>query len=173
MTTHLFLTGDKGIGKSTLIKKLLAYLDLPAGGFFTVKTADVFPGRVSLHLLRAGRDDKPSPENFLAFCKHPDNKSSERFNTLGPDALSPLPGVRILVMDELGPHEENALLFRNAVLSALDGELPVLGVLQKADSPFLRQIAEHPRVKLLEVTAENREHLFESMLQDIAHIKNC
>lgn len=167
MTTHLFLTGDKGTGKSTLIKKLLAYLNLPAGGFFTVKATDVFPGRVTLHLLRAGRDDKPSTENFLAFCKLPDSKSSERFNTLGCDCLAPQPGVSLLVMDELGPHEENATLFRDAVLSALDGELPILGVLQKADSPFLRQIADHPRVRLIEVTAENRDYLFESIMRDI------
>lgn len=165
MAAHLFLTGDKGIGKSTLLKKLLAYFDLPVGGFFTVKSAGVFRGRASIHLLRAGSDERPSPENFLAFCGSPDDESSKRFDTLGCACLSPKHGARLLVMDELGPHEERALLFRTSVLTALDGELPVLGVLQRADSSFLRQIAEHPRVRLLEVTAENRDYLFESIIR--------
>lgn len=41
-----------------------------------------------------------------------------------------------------------------AVLAALDGDLPVLGVLQKADTEFLRVVAGHPRVRLVTVTVE-------------------
>lgn len=37
MTKHLFLTGEKGIGKSSLIKVLLKRSPGPFGGFFTVK----------------------------------------------------------------------------------------------------------------------------------------
>ena len=46
-----------------------------------------------------------------------------------------------------------------AVLAALDGEKPVYGVLQQADSAFLRRVAAHPRVRVVTVTEENRDVL--------------
>ena len=60
-------------------------------------------------------------------------------------------------MDELGPHEARAAVFRRAVLAALDGVVPILGVLQAAPSPFLEEVALHPQVRLIQVTAENRD----------------
>ena len=44
-------------------------------------------------------------------------------------------------------------------LAALDGEKPVCGVLQQADSAFLRRVAAHPRVRVVTVTEENRDAL--------------
>ena len=44
-------------------------------------------------------------------------------------------------------------------LAALDGDMPVLGVLQKADTAFLRAVASHPRVRVVTVTEENRDRL--------------
>jgi nucleoside-triphosphatase len=66
-------------------------------------------------------------------------------------------------MDELGPAESGAKKFCEAVLAALDGDLPVLGVLQKADTEFLRAVAGHPRVRLVTVTVENRDELCRTM----------
>lgn len=42
---HLFLTGEKGIGKSTLLQKLL--VGRRACGFRTVKAVEVYLGRTS------------------------------------------------------------------------------------------------------------------------------
>ena len=52
-----------------------------------------------------------------------------------------------------------AAVFCGAVLAALDGDMPVLGVLQKADTAFLRAVAAHPRVRVVTVTEENRDRL--------------
>ena len=64
-----------------------------------------------------------------------------------------------IVMDELGPSEAAALEFQKAVLAALDGDKPVYGVLQQADSEFLGRVAAHPRVRVVTVTEENRDRL--------------
>ena len=55
MTKHLFLTGRKGVGKSTLIRGLLAAESAPLGGFFTVKHQGgiyLLPAPVSRHSPR-------------------------------------------------------------------------------------------------------------------------
>ena len=83
---HLFLTGEKGVGKSTLLQKLLA--GRRAYGFRTVKEAEVYPGRTSLHLLRLDRQEGPTKENFLCFCPPvPDGTTAEAFDRLGCGAL--------------------------------------------------------------------------------------
>ena len=160
---HLFLTGEKQVGKSTLLQKLLLKNEVcPIGGFHTVRAAGVFPGRTSVHLLSSATGEQPSAENLLFFCDLPeDADTARRFDRLGIAALA-LPARRI-VMDELGPKEKNARLFQQRVLELLDGGTPILGVLQKCDAPFLQTVARHPRVQVITVTMENRDRLAEEL----------
>ena len=152
-TEHLFLTGRKGVGKSTLLRTLLEGKRL--GGFFTHRVTGVFD-RPSIHLLRAAEDKQPSPGNLVCFCGE---RRPERFDLLGVAALADTADCDIIVMDELGPSEAAAQGFQAAVLAALDGDTPVYGVLQQADSEFLRRVAAHPRVRVVTVTEENRDAL--------------
>ena len=152
-TEHLFLTGRKGVGKSTLLRALLEGKRL--GGFLTLRVEGVFD-RPSIHLLRAASAERPAPENLVCFCGE---QRPERFDLLGVAALADTADCQVIVMDELGPAEAAAQRFQAAVLAALDGEKPVYGVLQQADSAFLRRVAAHPRVWVVTVTEENRDAL--------------
>ena len=149
--THLFLTGQKGAGKSTLIRGLLAEETGRLGGFFTVRHEG------GVYLLPAAKERTFTPESLLFRCGHGGDPA--RFDDLGCAALADTAGCRLLVMDELGPHEEAALRFQAAVFRTLDGGTPILGVLQQAQSQFLDRIAHHPRVTVLTVTEENRNTL--------------
>ena len=132
MTKHLFLTGRKGVGKSTLIRGLLAAESGPLGGFFTVK----YQGGV--YLLPAAGEGAFTPENLLFYCGH--GGDPRRFDDLGCAALADTAGCGLLVMDELGPHEAEAVRFQAAVFRALEGDIPILGVLQqKAVCAFPRR----------------------------------
>ena len=144
---HLFFTGEKGVGKSTLIQALLRGKS-NIGGFRTVKHSG------AVYLLRPG--EECCEENRLFVCGEAANPA--RFNTLGCSAL--MGKFDAILMDELGPHEESALDFQTAVFRALEGDTPIIGVLQKADSAFLCRVATHPNVRLIEVTKENREALY-------------
>lgn len=165
MKKHVFLTGDKGVGKSTLIRRLLEHERRSYGGFFTVRTDKVYGGQYSVHLIEAGVEDKPSEENLLFFCGSPNEvNKEERFNILGCKALQNAAGAELIIMDEIGPNEGEAAEFCSAVMRILDGDVPVLGVLQKADSPFLKAAKNHPKVQTIEVTRENREDIFKELI---------
>ena len=101
--THLFLTGQKGAGKSTLIRGLLAEETGRLGGFFTVRHEG------GVYLLPAAKERTFTPESLLFRCGHGGDPA--RFDDLGCAALADTAGCRLLVMDELGPHEEAALRF--------------------------------------------------------------
>lgn len=153
-TEHLFFTGRRGVGKSTLVRAAIEGRRI--GGFFTKWVEGVLE-RPSVHLLRAGTADVPSAENLLFCCGG--SADIQRFEQLGCGALADTAGCDVLVMDELGPHEAQAAAFQQAVLRALDGAVPIIGVLQQAESAFLDRVAAHPGVRLITVTEENRDAL--------------
>lgn len=160
---HLFLTGGKRSGKSTLLQRLLAGKKRIAG-FYTLRTDAVEPGRYAVHLIQIGGSGTPNADNRLFFCGDPVSAEClARFDRLGCEALKGGPDVDWIVMDELGPHEEQAYRFQQAVLCTLDGDTPVLGVVQAAESAFLERIKRHPKVRLVTVTPENRDALPEQL----------
>ena len=151
-TEHLFLTGRKGVGKSTLARCLLAG-HTPCG-FRTVRVTGVLD-RPSVHLLPAV-GGVPSAENLLFYCGA---YSCERFDTLGTAALRDRDG-DVLLMDELGFLERCSPVFQRAVFTLLDGPTPVLGVLRRhAKSPFWGPVSRRADVRLLPLTVENRAEI--------------
>lgn len=161
MTHHLFLTGAKQVGKSTLLKKALSSFEGRIGGFFTLRTCEFLGNSFSVHLLPAAFPKKPDETNLLFVCGSfsacPSNETPRRFDRLGCEALSDFLQKDLILMDELGPHEAEAVRFRQMVFEVLDGPVPVLGVLQEANSPFLQEIARRPDVTVIRITKENRD----------------
>ena len=85
------IMGESGSGKTTLLKGLLAQYQGPVGGFFTLKTTGVRPGRYTVHLLRPNQGEKPREENLLFCCGDPvDSHIAARFDRLGCAALAGL-----------------------------------------------------------------------------------
>ena len=155
---HLFLTGEKRVGKSTVLQRLLHNRDVEVRGFLTVRLRT--PGGASIHMLRAGREDAYTADNRLfvkengVFVVNPAN-----FDRIGCGILQEMQSADIVLMDELGPAEGEAYAFQQAVLNRLDGDIPVYGVLQRGESAFLEAIKERPDVQIVTVTETNRQQL--------------
>ena len=153
------------MGKSTLIQNYLDRFTGKVGGFRTVRTQGVY-GHYSVHLIRPG--EACAEENLLFRC--PASRNGEnlvaRFEKLGCAALEDT-ACDLILMDELGPAEAEAERFQQLVLDTLDGEVPVIGVIQKAESEFLDQIRNHPNVDVVEVTMENRDLLAKRNLRHL------
>lgn len=156
MVRHIFLTGEKQIGKSTILQKVLREYEKSVGGFYTVRTNEFLGNQYSVHLLKAGETSRITEENFLFLCGEKDDMVEKRFDWIGCQALEDAQHCSLIVMDELGPHEEKAEKFVAAVNELLNGEAPILGVLQKTAGCCWPQFAAHPAVKILEITKENR-----------------
>ena len=168
---HIFLTGDVQVGKSTIIKKTLAALKLrDIGGFRSVSVPDLPDGAMSVYLIPAG-DEHPMMGNWNRVgirkgCGRGIGKFPEAFERAGVQVLKGAEGMPLILMDEVGRMESAAAQFSERILELLDGSAPILGVVQKiADTKLTNAIRQHPNVRVLTVTKENREKLAEEVLR--------
>lgn len=168
---HIFLTGEKRVGKSTLWKKVLAQAGIVPQGFQTLpyEVEGRFAG-YRLHCLgtlpEGFHNDIPISVHMKPGTHIPIPESFELFGTAILTEAAASGG--ILLMDELGRLERNALCFQQAVLRCLDADCSVLGVLQKTESAFLNHIQTRPDVLVISVTAENRDSLVRPLLEAVS-----
>jgi nucleoside-triphosphatase len=171
---HIFLTGEKQVGKSTLWKKVLAQSGISPAGFQTLEylVNGCFRG-YRLHGLgrtpaELGNDIPVSV--FLRRKLH--LPVSESFDVFGTALLKlSLEDGGFILMDELGIFERSAVAFRQTVVDCLNSDCHVLGVLQKADDPFLVEILNRPDVLVFTVTKENRDALVQPLLEALLQLK--
>lgn len=65
----------------------------------------------------------------------------------------------LILMDECGSLESEALDFQKEIIHTLNGDKPVLGVVKLASKGWTDKIRNHPNVIMITVTKENRNDL--------------
>lgn len=167
MAVTLFLTGERGVGKSTALASALelarSRCGLRCGGVVT--TFGPWRGEEvrRLFLQPWGEEPDYSPERVCALVGGGRRRADPRvFDTLGVRFLRQAaedPGVELIVLDELGFLEREADAFRAAVLEVLRGPKSVLGVVRQG----LGVWQDAPLGRVLTVTEENRAALPEEI----------
>lgn len=123
MKKRLFLTGDQGCGKSTLIRSVLGSAVRQAAGFLTVRTADGVsiqsPDGASAvpFLTLSGKEPVYAPQVFL-------QTAAVLLRKQAPFA----------VLDEIGGIELLSPAFHRLLDEFLEAGIPCLGVVKNASS---------------------------------------
>jgi nucleoside-triphosphatase len=160
--THIFLTGEIQVGKSTVIKKTAALLKLPYGGFLTYFGPDRANNNRCLYINDAAAPPTYDKQQVIACFREGVSPEvyPERFNTLGVKYLSEArKNAQLMIMDECGSLEYSAQAFQDEVLDTLEGDIPVLGVVKLSAAGWVDRIRRHPRVQIITVDESNREAL--------------
>ena len=172
----IFLTGEVGIGKSTVIDKTLSLLPkIVLGGFRTISADPITEAALLDVFIESAWEQAPHDRDHLVGTRWANNLFTAYpavFDDVGALILdSPPAKAKLLIMDELGIMESDAEHFKQAVLVALQGPLPVLGVIKPKKTGFLDSIRTHENSMVIEVTAQNREalpfHIAELLQQEI------
>lgn len=169
---HILICGERGVGKSTLIEKLLAASSRPRYGFITKMRPAGPDGFHPIYIHPAGQPVEErvyTDGNCIGTCDSRTHRPNlDAFIVLGVRYIEEAKPNGIIVMDELGFFEAKADDFTAAVLHALAGDVPVIAAVKsRTDVPFLNAVRAAPRAEVFYITPENRDELYEKLLPRI------
>lgn len=160
----IFFTGERGIGKSTLLKKIIKNVDCSIGGFIQEKE---FIGETKKFKVNSLYNLE---ENYTIGVydaeKHELHSDMNMFNVISQDILlKSLDNRELIVLDELGFMEEKAPLFKDTVFKILNSGKPVIGVLKECDGDFVQKIAKREDVQVFKIDESNRDSMEDKIFQ--------
>ena len=165
---HALLVGDRGVGKSTLIRRVLKELNRPVFGFETKKEEaleDESRG-CPIYIYDAGKPHCQAPENLIGYHREQDIPSiTAAFDRYAPKLMKSVPDKAVVELDEIGFLEAKSEAFCRAVLHLLEGDHPVIAAVKNREHPFLETVRSHPNARCFIITEENRDTLFEEVLE--------
>lgn len=156
---HLFITGKKHIGKTTLLAAILEE-DIDYGGIITraIRKGQNMPDHILLE------DINDSSINAIIGIKNqqcnamiPCNKG---FEETGLNILNAYLNSKKswIVIDEIGFLESNSPLFQDAIRTCLQGK-KLIAVLRKGNTSFLEELYEWPYALLIDLDSFFPQHL--------------
>ena len=159
---NLLVTGKPGIGKTTLVERVVDQVrgSLRLAGFTTTEMRGPAKERLGFRIVTV---DGKQGELARVGLRSPVRVGRygvtlEAFERLALPELA-RPDVDLIVIDEIGKMECASGQFCRAVEDALDGRVHVLATLGISHTPFLRAVRERRDVELLNLTEQNRDGL--------------
>ena len=167
MGSKLMLTGPPGVGKTTLVLRVLEGLPPEAACGF-----------VTRELRRGGRRVGFAVETLAgesAVLAHVDTRSQHRvgryqvdlaaFESITLPAIDPARVTApLIVIDEIGKMECLSDHFRELVVAALSSDRAVLATIALRGNRFIESLKNRPGVTLLHVSQQNRDRLVGQMV---------
>ncbi len=158
---NILITGERGAGKSTLVREVASELGLKPGGYLTkgipergtkrwCEIISLTDGVVPAMGIMAGREIDGAGR-FRGM--RVDRIVLERVGAVAIERA--IGSSRLIVMDEIGNLEVVSPRFQNAVIAALDSRTPVLGVIKLEPGCFTDRIKARPDIALLKISNMN------------------
>jgi nucleoside-triphosphatase len=172
LTFRVFLTGIPGVGKSTIVRKVVERTrqeGIKVGGM-TSSDLRSGPTRVGFEI----RNLMTGEVGMLAHVNQATGPrigkyhvKSEDLDRIGVEAIvSAIKHADLVVIDEVGPMELTSRGFKEAVQAALACGKPLLGTVHRsAQDPLVNAIRRDRAVEVIEVTNENRDSLSDVLLE--------
>lgn len=169
MGRALLLTGRPGVGKTTILRMVVARCEMPVGGFYTEEIREG-GRRTGFRLVTLdGKSGMLASVNISS--RYRVGKYGVHLRDLEQVGVKSIwraveqPDVAVVVIDEIGKMELFSTAFCQAVLAALDSPKTVLASVMARSQPWVDAIKARHDVKLVEATQSNRQDLPEQILR--------
>jgi len=170
----LLLTGSPGIGKTTILLKIVDALKAKGCSVGGMVSREVREGgtRVGFEILNL-------KTNQCGWLAHVNQKTGpqvgkyrvnlEDLNNVGVDAiLKAVKDCDVVAIDEIGPMELFSEKFRQAVKEVVESGKLVIGVIHwRAKDKLIEMVKAREDAEIFTVTYENRDRLYKHILEKI------
>jgi len=168
----VLITGLPGVGKTTLLKRVVEKLNCPAFGFYTSEVREA-GNRVGFSL--------ESLSGEKGILSHKDVKSPYRVGKYGVDLRSfesigvselekGLAADSLLVIDEIGKMELFSEKFKEVLLKAMEVPNPLLATILYKSHPFCDRLKKRADTELIKIDTGNREELVDILVKRFASL---
>jgi nucleoside-triphosphatase len=159
--TAYLVTGNPGIGKTTLIRQVVSTMRMRAAGFYTEDLRDggvregfrivTLEGDIAL-LASTGH---PGPIHVSKY-----GIDLQELDRVGVSALRRgMDRGHVLVVDEIGQMQLFSKNLRHTVFEAVRLGHPMLGTIMAGRNPYADRIRSHQHVEVLSLTEDNRQEV--------------
>jgi nucleoside-triphosphatase len=170
MKKNIFLTGPPSSGKTTVIKKVIKKLGIPANGFYTEE--ERVDGKRLGFLMKTlgGRTGYLAHQDIISdFHIRRYGVSIENIETIAVPSITPAKN-NLIILDEIGKMECFSEVFKRAATNALDSSNIVVGTITLGGDDFIQEIKNREDIEINEVTLDNRDSLPNLILRKISNL---
>lgn len=172
---NIFIIGPPGIGKTTVVKRVMEVLEkeaFRAGGIYCPEIRGGDGRRIGFEVINVLTGDR----GILSHILQPSGPRVGKYKVnlkdlsrIGVHAIeTAMEEADYIVIDEVGPMELKGRAFQLAVLKALESSKPVIGILHwKMRHPIINLIKAQRNVKIYELTRKNRDKMHEILINEI------
>ncbi len=164
---NILITGKPGVGKTTLIQKIVSKMGLVCQGFYTREIRRNNEERVGFEIVTVdgknallAHSGHLTPYRVGKYFVNVDNIN----RLIVPCLEDAIEHAQIIIIDEIGKMELISPFFQRSVLNALASPKPVLGTITYAKLPIVKRIKSRSDVILLKLQQNNRKEIYQLII---------
>lgn len=164
---NILITGKPGVGKTTLIHKVLKKFDLICQGFYTREIRTGAGNRIGFEIVTSdgktavlAHSQKLTPYKVGKYFVNLDNVH----HIIVPCIENAMANAQLIIIDEIGKMELLSSDFQKSVLNALNSPNHVLATITMAEMPIVKKIKSRTDVFLIPLKRDNHKEIFQLVI---------
>ncbi|MBC8525782.1 MAG: NTPase [Candidatus Cloacimonetes bacterium] len=172
MPNNILISGYPGIGKTTLINKIIKRLNCKIGGFYTSEKRE--KGKRTGFYIKdfSGNQMVMAEVNFKSrYRVGKYGVNVKAFEKIGIPALKKANETSdLIVVDEIGKMEMFCSNFCKILEEIFDSPKPLLATIKKVDCKLTTKLKARDDVKIFELRIDNRDEMIYSIIDRLSLI---